>query len=404
MIKRFYLNDFIAKYVTERNSSLFEEDLAANKDAINNAVAGKSVLVIGGAGTIGSSFIKAMLVFEPAAVTVVDNNENGLAELVRDIRSNAAIKVPAKFITYPMDLASNVFKKILANNHFDIVANFAAHKHVRSEKDQFSVEAMITNNVLSAHYLLKALHKNPPAHFFCVSTDKAANPVNIMGASKKLMENVIFNSLDAVPVTTARFANVAFSNGSLPAGFLDRIQKRQPISAPSDVKRYFVSPAESGEICLLACVLGKPGEILFPKLAENEMKTFSQIAIDLLKEMDYEPVICNTEHEAKEMAVGLNDSSKKYPVYFFRSETTGEKPFEEFYTNEEQVDFDKFINLGIIKRTASDTAMDLNSCIRDIEQLFSKEHFTKLQIVEILEGAVPGFNHLETGKFLDEKM
>jgi FlaA1/EpsC-like NDP-sugar epimerase len=404
MIKRFYLNDFIAKYIIERKSSLFREDMAANHEAIANAIAGKSVLVIGGAGTIGSSFIKALLPFEPAALTVVDNNENGLAELVRDIRSNAATKVPARFITYPMNLASGVFKKIIANNHFDIVANFAAHKHVRSEKDHLSVEAMITNNVLSAHYLLQALQKHPPKHFFCVSTDKAANPVNIMGASKKLMERVIFNSLEAIPVTTARFANVAFSNGSLPVVFLDRIQKRQPISAPSDVRRYFVSPDESGEICLLACILGKPGEILFPKLAENKMKTFSQIAIDLLKEMDYEPFICNSENEAKKMAADLHDGSKEYPVYFFSSETTGEKPFEEFFTSEEEVDFNKFINLGIIKKNAFDTAVDLKSYIHDIEQLFAKEHFTKLQIVEILEGAVPGFKHLETGKYLDEKM
>ena len=404
MNHRFFLKDFIAKHVTERQTSLFRKDIAANQKALAQSISGKSVLVIGGAGTIGSSFIKALLPFEPASLIVVDNNENGLAELVRDIRSDDQNKVPSNFITYPMDLASKVFKKIIRNQYFDIVANFAAHKHVRSEKDQYSVEAMITNNVLSAHYLLQVLKEKPPAHFFCVSTDKAANPVNIMGASKKLMEEVIFNSVDSIPVTTARFANVAFSNGSLPAAFLERIQKRQPISSPADVKRYFISPDESGEICLLACILGKPGDILFPKLNESGMKTFSQIAVDLLHELGYKPFLCQTEIEAREMAANLQADSTDYPVYFFNSDTTGEKAFEEFYTDDEAVDWDRFLQLGVIKKNENFSIPDLDGYIKAIEELFSKDHYSKSQVVEILEGAVPSFNHIETGKYLDEKM
>jgi nucleoside-diphosphate-sugar epimerase len=404
MNKRFLLSEFIGNYITGRPYSMFRDDIKANSNLIFKAVSGKSVLVIGGAGTIGSSFIKAILPFEPASLTVVDNNENGLAELVRDLRSDAAIKVPPVFVTYPMDLSSKVFKKIISNQYFEIVANFAAHKHVRSEKDHYSVEAMITNNVLSAHNLLKGLANKPPTHFFCVSTDKAANPANIMGASKKLMEEVIFNQLERIPVTTARFANVAFSNGSLPASFLERINKQQPISAPQDVKRYFISPSESGEICLLSCILGEPGDILFPKLGENSMKTFSQIALDLLGELGYKATFCKTEDEAKLMAKELQAGSFEYPVFFFDSDTTGEKPFEEFYTSDETLDFDRFRQLGVIKGNWNTKTIDLDRFICQIESVFSKDNYSKSEIVKILEEAIPSFSHLETGKYLDGKM
>ena len=400
----FFLKDFIGRHVTEREQSLFLGDINNNREALSNAIENKTVLVIGGAGSIGSSFIKALLPFRPASLTVVDNNENGLAELVRDLRSGADNIIPPSFTTYPMDLASRVFKKILTSRHFDIIANFAAHKHVRSEKDQFSVEAMITNNVLSAHYLLENLRHDPPSHFFCVSTDKAANPVNIMGASKKLMEEVIFSRLNQVPITTARFANVAFSNGSLPASFLERIAKRQPISAPEDVKRFFVSPEESGEICLLACVLGKPGEILFPKLSTAGMKTFSEIATRLLTELGFTPLYCKTEQEARDAARALFTGSKQYPVYYFTSDTTGEKAFEEFYTEGEEVDWNRFSQLGVIRRSEHNSVSNLSSHIHAIEKLFLQDHYSKSQVVEILQEAISSFNHMETGKYLDEKM
>ena len=266
----FELNSFIGKHVTNREKSMFLDDIENNREALIAKIKGKSALVIGGAGSIGSSFIKAILPFEPAELIVVDTNENGLAELTRDLRSTKGMFVPETYITYPMDFASPVFEKMLRNHgSFDIVANFSAHKHVRSEKDIYSVEALIQNNVLHAKQLLDLLVEFPPEEYFCVSTDKAANPVNIMGASKRIMEDVIFSYSDSFPVKTARFANVAFSNGSLPAGFLARLSKLQPISAPSDVRRFFVSPEESGQICMLSCMLGNNREIFFPKLREE---------------------------------------------------------------------------------------------------------------------------------------
>ena len=296
---------------------------------------GKKVLVIGGAGTIGSSYIKAILKFNVSRLVVVDINENGLTELVRDLRSSTGYNIPADFITYPMNFGDRVFEKMFRSlAPFDIVANFAAHKHVRSEKDIFSIEAMIENNVLRARKLLDLLLEFPPEHFFCVSTDKAANPVNIMGASKKLMEEMIMAYSGRLPITTARFANVAFSNGSLPLGFIERLNKRQPWSCPLGIRRFFVSPQESGELCMIASVLGESGDIIFPKLdEERDMISFDAIAIDLLKYLGLEADVCKTEEEARRKSLSLNDKSTRYPVYFFETDTSGEKPYEEFFTD-----------------------------------------------------------------------
>ena len=281
----FNLETFIGKHVTKRDKSMFMQDILDNKEELSRKIKDKTVLVIGGAGSIGSSFIKAILPFEPATLVVVDTNENALAELTRDLRSTKGMYVPQDYIPYPMDFASPVFKKMFeSRGGFDIVGNFSAHKHVRSEKDIYSVEALIQNNVIHAKGLLDLLEKYPPEEYFCVSTDKAANPVNIMGASKRIMVDLIFSYSDSFPVKTARFANVAFSNGSLPAGFLARLQKLQPLSAPSDVKRYFVSPEESGQICMLSCMLGENRAVFFPKLEEAQMMTFDAIAVALLEE------------------------------------------------------------------------------------------------------------------------
>ena len=261
------ISEFIEQFVIKRKNSLFLNDLNNNKQKLIQEISGKSILVVGGAGTIGTSFIKAALKYLPKKLIVVDVNENGLTELTRTLRSNSKIILPKNYITYPVSYDSEVFYKILERHkNFDIVANFAAHKHVRSEKDIFSIEAMFRNNVINAKRFLDYLTLNKPDHFFCVSTDKATNPVNIMGASKKLMENLIMSYSKDIKITTARFANVAFSNGSLLYGFIERLLQRQPISCPSDVRRFFVSPKESGEICLLTCILGKSGEIYFPKL------------------------------------------------------------------------------------------------------------------------------------------
>jgi FlaA1/EpsC-like NDP-sugar epimerase len=258
--------------------------------------------VIGGAGTIGSSYIKAILKFRISKLVVVDINENGLTELVRDLRSSIEYNISEEFITYPVNFGDRVFEKIFQQHgSFEIVANFAAHKHVRSEKDIFSIEAMIENNVLRARKLLDLLLVYPPEHFFCVSTDKAANPVNIMGASKKLMEELIMAYADKLPIKTARFANVAFSNGSLPLGFLERLNKNQPWSCPRGIRRFFVSPQESGELCLMASIMGESGDIFFPKLdEERDMIPFDEIALDLLKALGLTPDICQTEDEARE--------------------------------------------------------------------------------------------------------
>ena len=262
----FNLNAFISDNITFRAASLFERDIRVNNSLLVQAIKDRSVCVIGGAGSIGSSFIKSILRFHPGKLVVIDLNENGLVELTRDLRSTYGLYVPQDYRTYTLNFADPIFARIFREEKgFDIVANFSAHKHVRSEKDKYSVQALIENNDIKAKRLMDLLCEFPPKHFFCVSTDKAANPVNIMGASKRIMEDLVMAYGDKFKVTTARFANVAFSNGSLPDGWLHRLQKKQPLAAPYDVKRYFVSPEESGQICMLACILGKSGETFFPK-------------------------------------------------------------------------------------------------------------------------------------------
>ena len=401
----FSVDDFISSAVTGRRTSLFGDDLAAHESQLRAGIEGKSVLVIGGAGTIGSSFIRALLPFRPARLVVVDISENGLTELTRDLRSTAGQYVPADFLTYPISFGDAVFERMLrAEGPFDIVAHFAAHKHVRSEKDRYSIEAMLENNVLSTARLLDLLLESPPEHFFCVSTDKAANPANVMGASKKLMEEAVLAYAAELPATTARFANVAFSNGSLPAGFLERLAKRQPLSAPSDVLRYFVSPEESGQLCLLACITGEPGDIFFPRLEQPQMLTFSSIADALLERLGYEAVRCASEDEARALAASLGPEDARWPVYYFTSDTSGEKGFEEFYTTTETVDWERFTALGVVKgRTGQDVA-GIRQLGGDLRALFAQPELNKEEIVAVLTRLVPTFHHVETGRSLDQKM
>ena len=395
---------FISQYVTKRTHSMFLRDIEGNRDELEKKITGKKVLVIGGAGSIGSSFIRAILPFKPKALVVVDYNENALAELTRDLRSTKGMYVPEEYITYPMDFASPVFEKMFrARRGFDIVGNFSAHKHVRSEKDIYSVEALIQNNVLHAKLLLDLLTEFPPEEYFCVSTDKAANPVNIMGASKRIMEDVIFSYSDKFPVKTARFANVAFSNGSLPAGFLARMQKLQPLSAPSDVTRYFVSPEESGQICMLACMLGSNREIFFPKLAEAQMMSFDKIATQLLESQGYEVLLCNTDEEAIDKAEDLKAGSKKYPVHYSVSDTSGEKEYEEFYTDEETVDMGRFSSLGVITGKSIPDNNRIDCLFEKLNKAFSGDT-NKEEIVSIMKEYLPNFEHIEKGKSLDAKM
>ena len=402
MTALFNIDHFISQSVTGRTKSLLSEDLLRFHDKIQQQVQGQAVLVIGGAGTIGSSYIKALLRYAPGKLVVVDINENGLTELVRDCRSQTVIELPSEFYSYPIDFGSPVFKKIFtAHGPFDIVANFAAHKHVRSEKDVFSIEAMIQNNVIKAKGLLDVLSEFPPQHFFCVSTDKAANPVNIMGASKKLMEELILSYKDTLKITTARFANVAFSNGSLLAGFMDRIFKHQPLSCPYDVQRYFVSPEESGQICLLACLLGESGDVFFPKLnMETDLIYFKDVAKAFLLAWGFEPEICHSELEAKTKA---EKASNRYPLFLFESQTSGEKLYEEFYTPDEILDIQSFSSLGIIKNAGPFHKKALSDVVKNLDHFFSVP-VDKAQVVEMLTQLLPHFSHVETGINLDQKM
>lgn len=401
----FRLDSFISEYVTQRKESMFLKDIIRLKHELSTKIFDKRTLVIGGAGSIGSSFIKEILPFKPASVVVVDTNENALAELTRDLRSTKGLYIPNDYVTYPMDFASPVFEKMFRKRGgFDIVGNFSAHKHVRSEKDIYSVESLLQNNVLHAKLLLDLLAEYPPEEYFCVSTDKAANPVNIMGASKRIMEDVIFSYSDKFPVKTARFANVAFSNGSLPAGFLARIAKLQPLSAPSDVKRYFVSPEESGQICMLACMLGKNREIFFPKLKDTQMMRFDTIATNLLYEHGYEVMECASDEEAIEKSEALKEGSKLYPVHYSGSDTSGEKPYEEFYTDEETVDMDRLQALGVITGKEVTDKNKVEVLFNKLTAEFAKEETSKETIIKIMQEYLPNFKHIETGKSLDSKM
>ena len=401
----FNLKRFISRQVTKRPQSLFLGDINTNYDRLVKKIKDKSVLVIGGAGSIGSSFIKAILPFKPKSLFVVDINENALAELTRDLRSTKRMFIPNEYIPYPMDYSSPIFEKLFrAHGGFDIVANFSAHKHVRSEKDMYSIEALMRNNVFNAKKLLDLMVEYPPEEYFCVSTDKAANPVNIMGASKRLMEDLIFSYSDKFPVKTARFANVAFSNGSLPAGFLARISKLQPLSAPSDVKRYFVSPEESGQICMMACMLGNNREIFFPKLRKEQMMSFDYIAEKLLEEQGYEVLKCATDDEAIEKAEELKRGSKQYPVHFSASNTSGEKPYEEFFTDDETADQKRYRSLGVITGKELVNLEELTDYLNEFENVFNKPNATKSDVVAMIQKRLHNFAHIETGKSLDTKM
>ena len=379
----------------------FDNDLNKFDEKLSLNIKGNNILVIGGAGTIGSCYIKQILKFKPLKITVVDINENGLTELTRDLRSSRLLDYNPEYITYPVNLLSDTFDKIFKTDSWQVVANFSAHKHVRSEKDKISVEALIKNNVYGAIKLLNLSELNPPKYFFSVSTDKAANPVNIMGASKSLMEKLILSKKNNFRVSTARFANVAFSNGSLLDGFIYRINKKQPLSCPSDIKRFFVTPEQSGQICLLATFLGDTGNIFFPKLDfHNDQIYFKEIALDFLKENGFEPIIVKSEKEAKEF--DFDKYPTKYPIYFFKTDTSGEKSYEEFYTHDEDFNINKYDSLGFIN--TPDIKISFEDVQTDFENIFNNPNSQKSDIIKLIQHYVPDFEHIETGKHLDQKM
>ena len=379
----------------------FDKDISKSKNILSNKICNYNVLIIGGAGTIGSSYIKQILKYKPSKITVVDINENGLTELTRDLRSSNLLDYKPEYITYPVNLLSDTFDKIFNSETWQVVANFSAHKHVRSEKDKISVEALIKNNVFGAIKLLNLCEVNPPKYFFSVSTDKAANPVNIMGASKSLMEKLILSKKNKFRVSTARFANVAFSNGSLLDGFIYRLNKKQPLSCPSDIKRFFVTPEQSGQICLLATFLGETGNIFFPKLDfDKDQIYFKEIALDFLKENGFEPELVLSEQEAKNF--DFDKYPTKYPIYFFQTDTSGEKTYEEFFTEEEEYEVNEFDSLGYIK--TSEVNISFVEVEADFETVFNNSNSNKADIVKIINKYVPDFMHIETGKHLDQKM
>ena len=399
------ISKFISDNVIFRQKSMFWADIENNSDTIRKEVEGKSLCVIGGAGSIGSSFIRAILPFKPSKLVVIDLNENGLAELTRDLRSTKGMYVPEEYRTYTLNFADPIFARIFREEKgFDIVANFSAHKHVRSEKDKYSVQALIENNDIKAKKFMDLLCEYPPKHFFCVSTDKAANPVNIMGASKRVMEDMVMAYSDRFPITTARFANVAFSNGSLPDGWVSRLMKRQPLVSPSDVKRYFVSPEESGQICMLACILGNTGEVFFPKLGEDQMITFSSFCKKFIETAGYKEHQCSSDKEAIEFAANRKEEDTDYPVVYFKSDTTGEKGYEEFYVPGEKLNMERFNALGVIEETARRPMEEVDSFFTELDGIFQKDEFTKAEIVEALKKFLPNFEHEEKGKNLDQKM
>lgn len=389
-----------------RNHPLFTGDVAANEDKIDAAIRGRRILVVGGAGSIGSEVVRQIFRRSPAALHVIDISENNLAELVRDLRSTLGyIEGETRFL--PIDAGSLEAEAFIAHQRpYDLVLNLAALKHVRSEKDEFSLMRMVKVNVLDSLTILSWAREMGAAKYFAVSTDKATNPANLMGATKRIMEDGIFRWESGTRVSTARFANVAFSDGSLLHSFRKRFAKRQPISAPNDVRRYFVTGEESGLLCLLSLVLGNHGDIFFPKLdPDAHLLTFSAIACRFLEEKGYEPFEVSTEETARGQATKLIDEGK-WPVYFFETDTSGEKPFEEFYTEESEVDWSRFGDIGVSRYRSLDPSHRerLAAFIEKIEELRARGNWTKSELAGLIKDACPELAHVETGSSLDGRM
>lgn len=388
----------------DRSHDLFAGDIAANEAAIDAALGGRRVLVIGGAGSIGREMTAAIFRRRPAALHIIDISENTLVELVRKVRSSDGYSDgDLRFL--PLDIASVEARAFLAGQPpYDFVLNFAAMKHVRSEKDEFSLMRMIKVNVLDTRETLEFATRTGTGKYFAVSTDKAQNPANLMGATKRIMEDLIFGG--RVPVSTARFANVAFSDGSLLHGFLQRIQLQQPISAPSDIRRYFVTGQEAGRLCLASIALGANREIFFPRLdPDADLLTFADIAIRLLEANGYTPTLVTSEDEARGRAAELI-AARRWPCYFFLSDTSGEKPFEEFHAPADDIDWDRFDDLGVIRRGAPDAAVSdrATAFIATVDELRTRGAWTKAELTAAIQTACPELDHIETGRTLDNRM
>jgi len=387
-----------------RDKELFSEDVQEYSEQLKNIVSNSSFLIIGAAGSIGQAVSKEIFKRNPKKLHVVDINENNLTELVRDIRSSFGY-IKGDFKTFALDIGSIEYDAFIkSDGGYDYVLNLSALKHVRSEEDPFTLMRMIDVNIFNTDKTIRQSIENGTKKYFCVSTDKAANPINMMGASKRIMEMFLMRRSVDINISTARFANVAFSDGSLLHGFNQRIEKRQPIAAPSDIKRYFVTPQESGELCLMSCIFGGNRDIFFPKLSEAlHLMSFSDIAIKYLKDKGFEPYLCNTEDEARELIKTLPEQGK-WPCLFTKSDTTGEKDFEEFYTNKEVLDMDRFENLGVIKNEPEYNETQLNNFEDTIGQLKSSMNWDKKSIVNEFFKMIPKFGYHDNGKYLNGKM
>ncbi|MDB4132534.1 UDP-N-acetylglucosamine 4,6-dehydratase [Amylibacter sp.] len=387
-----------------RDTDLFLDDLAKLDEQLSEVVSGAKILIVGAAGSIGQAVTMELLNRHPKALHAVDISENNLVELVRFVRSSVGY-ISGDFRTFAIDCASLEFDFFCsAEGPYDYVLNFSALKHVRSEKDPYTLMRMVEVNINNALKILKVAKLHNAKNYFCISTDKASNPVNMMGASKKIMEKLLISESLNQKITMARFANVAFSDGSLLYGFNKRLENRQPISAPNDIKRYFISPKEAGQLCMLSSIFGNHNEIFFPKLdSQYDMETFSNIAINFLELNGFEAVECESEEEARLRAEDLINS-KKWPVYFFKSDTTGEKYYEEFYTEDETLDLNRFNSIGIVKN-AVEVDIDLLKKFQfDIKHMRTHGSWTKQNLVELFKMILPEFRHEEKGKYLDDRM
>tara|TARA_B100001093_G_C26742809_1_gene977474 strand:+ start:76 stop:1263 length:1188 start_codon:yes stop_codon:yes gene_type:complete len=388
----------------DRTAPLFDHDISSSRKELESLVSNSRFLVIGGAGSIGQAVTREIFKRNPLVLHIVDISENNMVELVRDIRSTLGY-IDGDFRTFALDCGSNEYRALMnASEGYDYVLNLSALKHVRSEKDPFTLMRLIEVNILNTIKTVKMAKAQGAKKYFCVSTDKAANPVSMMGASKRVMEMFLMRESESMEISTARFANVAFSDGSLLHGFNQRFAKRQPISAPNDVRRYFVTPQESGELCLMSCLLGENRDIFFPKLSEQlHLTTFSDVAERYIKNLGFEPYQCSTEQEARDRSDELI-ASKRWPCYFFKSDTSGEKDFEEFFTDNEILDMNQFKNLGVIKNKADFSSDMLDNFLKVIHDLRAQEVWEKTPIVELFNEMIPDFDHKETGKYLDGRM
>lgn len=398
------MNETLILKLIGRENDFFFKDLIFYKKELEKIILSSTFLVIGGAGSIGQTVVKEIFRRNPKKLHVVDINENNMVELIRDIRSSLGY-IKGDFRAYTLDISSLEYDAFIqSDGNYDYVLNFSALKHVRSEKDPFTLMRMIDVNILNTEKTLIQSITNNTRKYFCVSTDKATNPVNMMGASKRIMEMFLMRRSFDIEISTSRFANVAFSDGSLLHGFTKRIEKSQPIVSPKDIRRYFITPKESAELCLMSCIFGENRDIFFPKFSKDiHLMSFSEIAINYLSYIGYEPYLCSSEEEARDLIKSLPGKGK-WPCLFINSDTTGEKYFEEFFTSDESLDMDRFDNIGIIKSEAKFNNECLDQLIQFVENSKSLKVWTKDQIVEAFFKLIPDFDHKETGKYLDEKM